>query len=64
MRIHARLLRSLADREPGRSHKANDNKEDEEYRECRGHTSNTSARAQAGQPRMYDSNHVSVGIYY
>ena len=38
MRVNARLLRSLANREPGRGHKTENDKENEEYGECGGHT--------------------------
>lgn len=37
MRINERLMGSFANREPRCGHEPENNKEDEEYRECRGH---------------------------
>ena len=66
MRVNARLLRSLANREPGRGHKTENDKEDEEDGECGGHTfiASTQTSSKAKDHAWTVQNHVLVGIYY
>ena len=66
MRVNARLLRSLANREPGRGHKTENGEEDEEYRECGGHNfyHSTQTSGKAKDHAWTVQNHVFVGIYY